>query len=106
MLLDLVKQSSRGFGDVMIKKCSPINLTKLNKYIDIVMGILFIPLLVSSIALYFLPSGQASGLAVFMGINKTMWTNLHGKIGWVFIGLIIAHLVLHYDILKCWAKFK
>ena len=83
-------------------KCCSIDRIKLNKYIDIVMGILFIPLVLSSTAMYLLPEAQG----IFLGLPMKMWITMHGKIGWAFIGLIIAHLVLHFKILKSWAKFK
>jgi len=79
---------------------------KLNKYIDIVMMLVFIPVLLSSIALYILPSGPASGLTEFLSINKSAWQNIHAVSGWLLIVLMLAHLVLHCQIIKVWAKLK
>ena len=83
-----------------------LNTAKLNKYTDILLSILLIPLVVSSIALWSLPSGPGSGTAIFLGIGKHMWENLHGNIGWIFIALMGVHLLLHQKVIVNWMKLK
>ena len=92
----------------MAKKSRDTGLTpaKINKYVDIVMMLLLIPVLATSIALYFLPAGPQSGLAAFLGVGKQQWSNLHAVTGWLLIGLMLFHLVLHRGLIACWAKGK
>ncbi|MCD6414510.1 MAG: DUF4405 domain-containing protein [Candidatus Diapherotrites archaeon] len=69
---------------------------KLDLIVDLFAGIVFIPVIVTSIALFLLPDGKHSGLATLFGVDKVVWTNIHTVTGFLFIALVVIHLVLHY----------
>ncbi len=82
---------------------------KVNAVVDILALILFIPSLVSGVILHvFLPSGGGgfrggAGVItanVFLGIVRNDWVDLHVFTSYVFTGLVIVHLLLHWRYIK------
>jgi cytochrome b subunit of formate dehydrogenase len=70
----------------------------INSVVDLLMLIVLIPNLISGIVLYaILPeSGRFSGLALYLGITRNGWKDLHNYAGFALAALIILHLVLHW----------
>ncbi|PWR74898.1 DUF4405 domain-containing protein [Methanospirillum stamsii] len=56
------------------------------------------PSLISGIVLYFfLPSGGGrGGYRTFLDISRDQWVHMHDFSSFIFAGLIIIHLVLHW----------
>ena len=73
-----------------------------NAVVDTVLGILFVPSLVSALVLFFvLPSGgRSGGSGVFLSVERSVWATVHNYTGLLFIALLILHLVLHYRYLR------
>jgi len=74
----------------------------INAIVDIIMVIAFIPTLLSGVVLFwFLPEGgRFSGQALFVGIIRNAWKDIHDYAGFALAALIILHLLLHWKFLK------
>jgi uncharacterized iron-regulated membrane protein len=81
--------------------------TKINALANILSFVDFILVLVSSIALSILPQGFQGGknpnylTAEFLGGGRHFWEDLHAWSGWIMLGLIALHLILHLNWVKC-----
>ncbi len=75
-----------------------MNKIKLNMWVNIIAFLALIPIIVSSIVLFF---KLASGINPFLGMNKALWVKIHNYFGWTFIGLILIHILLHIGWIKC-----
>ena len=80
----------------------------INALVDIGCLITFIPSLVSGLVLFFfLPSGSGKGgsHAVYLGLIRDQWLNMHNYWSLAFSALLIIHLLLHWmyfrNIRKC-----
>jgi hypothetical protein len=86
----------------------PVNLEgsmrrgTMNAIVDTILGILFVPSLISALVLFFvLPSGGQGGeSAVFLSVERSVWVTVHNYTGLLFIAFLIVHLVLHYRYLR------
>lgn len=80
---------------------------KFNAIINIISFIDFLLVFISSLALYFLPQGYQGGrnlnylTAEFFGGSRHFWQDIHTWSGWIMLGLILVHLLLHTGWLKC-----
>jgi hypothetical protein len=71
-----------------------------NAVVDIVLGILFVPSLISALVLFFaLPSGGRDA-GTFLSVQRAVWVTVHNYTGLLFIALLIVHLALHYRYLR------
>lgn len=70
----------------------------LNAAVDLIMLITLIPNLISGIVLYaILPEGvRFGGRALFMGLSRNGWMDLHNHAGFLLVALIVLHLLLHW----------
>lgn len=71
----------------------------INALVDIGCLIAFIPSLVSGLVLFFfLPSGvgRGGGHAVWLGLARDQWLNMHNYWSLGFSVLLIVHLLLHW----------
>jgi hypothetical protein len=73
-----------------------------NAVVDAILGILFVPTLVSALVLFFaLPSGRGGGgSGDFLSVERSVWVTVHDYTGLLFIALLIVHLVLHHRYLR------
>ncbi len=69
-----------------------------NAVVDSLLLVLFVPSLVSALVLFFvLPSGRhGGGPNVFLSVERSTWAAVHDYAGFLFIALVVLHLVLHY----------
>ena len=74
----------------------------MNAVVDLALGILFVPSLVSALVLFFvLPSGgRSGGSGVFLSVGRSVWVTVHNYTGLLFIALLILPLVLHHRYLR------
>ncbi len=80
----------------------------INALVDIACLITFIPSLVSGLVLFLvLPSGmgRGAGNAIYLGLYRDQWLNIHNYWSLAFTVLLIIHLLLHWmyfrNIRKC-----
>ena len=74
-----------------------MNKNKIYYFLDIIMFLLFIVVAISSVALYFLPSGVRRGSwQLFWGVSKSDWLFVHKWAGIVLIILMFIHFLLHW----------
>ena len=80
----------------------------INALIDIGCLITFIPSFISGLVLFFfLPPGvgRGGGHAVYLGLFRDQWLNMHNYWSLAFSALLIIHLILHWmyfwNIQKC-----
>lgn len=81
---------------------------KLNALIDLLLIIFLITSIFSGIVLWqILPSGQGyrGGRGelletYFLGFSRHYWVDIHNYLSWIFVFLMLIHLLLHYDYLK------
>ena len=80
---------------------------KFNAIINIISFIDFLLVHISSIALYVLPQGYQGGrnpnylTAEFFGGSRHFWEDMHTWSGWIMLGLVFIHLLLHINWIKC-----
>ena len=78
-----------------------MNRTTVNALVDLIALIVFIPSLLSGIALWVLPEGGYHGglnpqaLEPFLGLTRSAWKDLHLWSSLLFATCILAHLLLH-----------
>jgi len=61
--------------------------------------------LVSGIVLWlFIPSGRFSGYAVFLSIEKHLWTDIHIYISLIFCCVLMLHLALNLKLFNSMAR--
>jgi hypothetical protein len=78
-----------------------MNKNFLNYLLDAVIGLAFLTAGASGIAFLFLGSGGYQGgrnpgfSAVFLGLERGTWSDLHDLAGLVMIAGVIIHLILH-----------
>jgi hypothetical protein len=71
-----------------------------NAVVDIALLVVFVPTIVSALALFFiLPSGGRNA-GTFLSVPRSTWTTVHDYAGLLFIALLVLHLVLHYRYLR------
>lgn len=81
--------------------------TKFNAIINVISFIDFLLVLISSLALYFLPQGYQGGrnpnylAETFLGGSRHLWQDIHNWSGWIMLALILVHLLLHTGWIKC-----
>lgn len=85
-----------------------MNKTKANLVIDGIMFLIVMALTGTGyIRKYILLSGSSSRMLygkklhmTFLGINRDGWAEIHLFLGYILIGLVILHLVLHWKQIK------
>jgi hypothetical protein len=50
-------------------------------------------------------SGQEAAHALFLGLQRDMWRDLHTYASFAFVGLMIIHLLLHWRWIRCIPRF-
>jgi cytochrome b subunit of formate dehydrogenase len=77
---------------------------RLNYWIDVVLLISFLIVAVTGLVMYFAfvsaSPGEGRGVT-FLGTSKTAWIPWHDYSGIIMIVFVLAHLVLHFNWLKC-----
>ncbi|MEA3430903.1 MAG: DUF4405 domain-containing protein [Nanoarchaeota archaeon] len=74
-----------------------MNKLKINIMVDIIMFIIFIPVAISSFVLHF---ADSPGRTEVLGLTLHSWSKMHTLTGFIFIGLMVIHLALHWYIIK------
>jgi hypothetical protein len=78
---------------------------RLNAFVDLIALILLIPTMLSgAVTLWILPSGGSgfrggAGLtedALFWGLNRQEWREIHDFVGLIFFLVMALHLLLHW----------
>jgi hypothetical protein len=75
----------------------------LNTLIDIGCLIMFVPSLITGLVLYLvLPSGGGRGnsYALYLGIPRFQWVDMHDFTSFAFTALLIIHLLLHWKFFR------
>jgi len=79
---------------------------KTNSVVDI---LAFIALLVSAltgiILKFVLPRGSGKLGSIFLGILRESWLEIHDISSIAFIVLVLVHLILHWNWIKCIPRF-
>ena len=84
--------------------------TKLNYLLDVVIAIAFITSALTGIVFLFAGSGGYQGgrnLAFhteILGLNRSVWSDLHTWVSLVMMGGIAMHFVLHWNWIVCMTK--
>jgi hypothetical protein len=87
-----------------------MNKTKLNYWLDIVIGLAFVASMTTGVAFLFMGSsgyqgGRNPGFeAAFLGIAREAWKDLHTLSSLVMAGGVGAHLVFHFNWIVCVTK--
>lgn len=87
-----------------------MNKTKLNYWLDIVIGLAFLLSMITGVAFLFMgESGYQGGRnlafqTTFMGIDREVWKDLHTLSSLVMVGGVGAHLVFHLNWIVCVTK--
>ncbi|HNY35824.1 MAG TPA: DUF4405 domain-containing protein [Candidatus Pacearchaeota archaeon] len=75
-----------------------------NVIIDLISSVfLFISSFSAIIVWLILPSGQGfkkSGYSLFLNLSRHDWSDIHIASSLIFLGFIIIHLILHWQIIK------
>ena len=50
-------------------------------------------------------AGQAAGHALFLGIERGVWKDVHTVTTLVFVGLVVVHILLHWKWIRCIPRF-
>ncbi|MBW3004199.1 DUF4405 domain-containing protein [Candidatus Woesearchaeota archaeon] len=79
-----------------------MNLLKTNIIVDIIAFVFFIPVTISSFVLYYImPKGTGGSHAVtVLSLTRGEWVSAHYITGFIFIALMITHLILHWRFIK------
>ena len=75
----------------------------INALVDLGCLVTFIPMLFTGLVLYiFLPSGGGRGgsWVTWMGVTRHDWVLWHDITGFVFAGLLLLHLLLHWKFFR------
>jgi len=91
---------------------TPKNRNKTNFYIDLIMFVLMGALIGIGILIkYVLISGQQQWELfgqnmelTFLGLDRHQWGSIHLIIGGVLVFLLLLHLILHWNMIKCLFK--
>jgi len=84
-----------------------VNRTKLNYWLDVLIGIALVAAFVSGIAFLFMGSGGYSGGrnatygAAFLGVSRDVWRSLHTFTSFVMAAGVGLHLLYHYRWISC-----
>lgn len=79
---------------------------KTNAIVDILAGIAFLVSAISGLVLKFiLPRGSGKIGLIFLGIARENWLLIHDVSSIALILLVIIHLLLHWQWIKCIPKF-
>ena len=78
-----------------------MSLAKNKLVVDVLLFVDFLILAISGFVLdIFLPAYQKSGQKAFLGIMRVDWLNIHNKTAWIFLILVILHLILSWGWIK------
>jgi hypothetical protein len=78
------------------------NLPKINFIIDLLLFICIIPIASIGIIIeYVLPPEQRGGKDLFLGLTRHGWGNIHWYFSIAFVILLIIHIILHWNWIKC-----
>ena len=75
----------------------------INALVDIGCLVTFILSLATGLVIYlFLPEGSGRGgsWAMYLGITRHQWVTLHNYTSFVFVALLIIHLLLHWKFFR------
>ena len=81
-----------------------MNKAKVNYFIDILLIICLVVVGVTGVVLFFFfPSGEpgVGRFVTFIGTSKHDWTEPHEFFGMAMVFLMLVHLILHFNWLKC-----
>lgn len=84
--------------------------TKLNYWLDAVIAVAFIASALSGVVFLFAGSGGYQGgrnpgfLTEILGIQRTVWSDLHTWVSLVMIAGVVIHLLLHWNWIVCMTK--
>jgi len=84
--------------------------TKLNYLLDVVIAVAFIASALTGIVFLFAGSGGYQGgrnpafQTEILGLNRSLWSDLHTWVSLVMMGGIAIHLVLHWNWIVCMTK--
>ncbi len=84
-----------------------MNKVKLNYALDVVIAVAFLMSAITGIAFLVMGSGGYQGgrnvhfATTFIGLNRTIWSDLHTLASLVMIAGIVVHLVLHWNWIVC-----
>lgn len=81
----------------------PMNKTKLNYFIDIIITVLFLIVAFTGLFIYlFIPEGVSRGrYQEYMGISKALWTLIHSNASILLTIGIGLHVILHKKWINC-----
>ena len=77
-----------------------------NYIVDVLLFFAFLVTAITGIVIFFvLPSQvRGGGFYEFMGMTKLIWKDIHNYAGLVMTGLVLVHLVLHWNWIKAMTK--
>jgi len=86
---------------------------KLNAIVDMVaFGVLLLSVFTGIIPWVVLPSGgggprvgQQAAHALFLGLERGAWRDLHTYTSFAFAALVLIHIVLHWQWIRCIPRF-
>ncbi|MBN2006079.1 MAG: DUF4405 domain-containing protein [Anaerolineae bacterium] len=87
-----------------------MNKVKMNYLLDVVIGLAFLVSAITGVAFLFLGSGGYQGgrnpvfQTAFLGIERTVWSDLHTLGSLVMIAGVGVHLILHWNWIVCVTK--
>ena len=83
-----------------------MNKPKINYIVDFLALVSFAVTALSGLAIkFFMPSGVKQGrLQEFLGIQKSVWSEIHDWFGILLIIFVLIHLILHWNWIICMTK--
>lgn len=93
----------------MTSQCVISDKTRLNWMVDMLLFVSAFTSSVSGLYLLFAPRGGFRGgrnavANIFLGLERSVWKDIHIYAGLVMIAIAVYHIVLHWDWIKCTAK--
>ena len=89
-----------------------MNKVKVNAIVDIIMFAVFVPCVYSAFVLKFvltinrmMGANTPTGSLMHLGLKRWQWRSMHDITGWIFIVLVIIHLLLHLRWIMSIPKF-
>jgi len=73
---------------------------KINYFIDFLMGLSFLLVSITGLILFFIKRASAE----YLGIQRKNIILIHDWLGILLIFLVILHLILHWNWIKCMTK--